>query len=137
MARITTSMRIGVSRTSTLHKRSGEFSPGPAGHGGRSRIGRDSPGVAVLAQLAAEELVELGPEDAIGDELPLLAHRLGASRHRGLSYAAKEHEELGETMGGRMGCVGRSHSLKKCHVPPSQLNLSRRTVDRLRLQGTC
>ena len=45
----------------------------------------DSPGVAVLAQLAAEELVELGPEDAIGDELPLLAHRLGASRHRGLS----------------------------------------------------
>ena len=94
VARITTSMRIGVSRTSTLHKRSGEFSPGPAGHGGRSRIGRDSPGVAVLAQLAAEELVELGPEDAIGDELPLLAHRLGASRHRGLSYAAKDHEEL-------------------------------------------
>jgi hypothetical protein len=40
-----------------------------------------APSVTVLAELAAEELVELGAEDAIGDELALLGDLLGDGGH--------------------------------------------------------
>ena len=45
-------------------------------------------GVTILSQLPGQELVELGLEDAVSDELPLLGH---LSRHGGLCKGRGQH----------------------------------------------